>query len=444
MDLIDFYSTYFDSEYIKNNPTRYLTDVFSVGFNFNFIKDTTIYPEFYYWKNGQIKKIKSPSQQTEINGFNKVEFGPFYYMNQPDSDIIENVELIIKTKCDNIIFRKFYKVSDYRDYSFQSKYRDRHLNIKFITSSCYSLPGYTNPDISCYYKMAEIAKESNPNYIISTGDIVYLEPLNITSNFACQGAYDQLKSFEPIQDIWSNHTWVCSNDDHEFGFNDNIKNAPKIDLLRETMSLNFPIEKVSTVPNCRCSSFTSKNITWIILDDVSFRELNTEYVGIGNIKFKSILGTEQINFLLDSLGNIQKNFGSKALVFILVGKSMFSNRSDTFVYCPQERDTIFTYIKFLGLTNVCFLCGDTHQSDVSEFVVNPNTNQIIREIRNSPIGSKPRNIPNDNPYQVPGSFVGGINNFGLVSIDGIEKNYHVNYSVYTINGIVYEYEWVAK
>jgi hypothetical protein len=123
---------------------------------------------------------------------------------------------------------------------------------------------------------------------------------------------------------------------------------------------------------------------------------------------------------------------------------MFVDKSDTFVYCPQERDAIFAQIKFLGLTNVCFLCGDTHQSDVSEFVVNRQTNQIIREIRNSPIGSPPRNLPDDNPYQVPGSFVGGINNFGLVSIDGTEKNYNINYSVYTVDGIVYKYGWNSQ
>ncbi len=444
MESIDYYYTYYDIDYIKNNPTRYLSDVFSVGFNFNFIKDTTIYPEFYYLKNGIINKIKLSSQKTEANGFNKVEFGPFYYMNQPDTDIIKNVELIIKDKLNKVIFKKFYKVPDYRDYSFQPKYLDRPLDIKFITSSCYSLPGYRNPKIETYFKLAEVAKQENPNYIICTGDIVYLEPLNLTSSIACQGAYDQLKSFEPIVDIWSNHTWLCSNDDHELGYNDTLLGAPNIELLRETMTKNFPIDEVSRAPNCRCGSFTIKNITMIFLDDISFRVFNPEYTGIGYNKFSSLLGIQQLKFFLNALSNVQDNFGTDSLVFVSVGRSMFVDKSDTFVYCPQERDAIFAQIKFLGLTNVCFLCGDTHQSDVSEFVVNRQTNQIIREIRNSPIGSPPRNLPDDNPYQVPGSFVGGINNFGLVSIDGTEKNYNINYSVYTVDGIVYKYGWNSQ
>jgi hypothetical protein len=210
------------------------------------------------------------------------------------------------------------------------------------------------------------------------------------------------------------------------------------------MTKNFPIDEISRAPNCRCGSFTSKNITWIILDDISFRIFNQDYTGIGYNKFTSLLGTEQLKFLLNALSNVQDNFGKDSLVFISVGRSMFADKSDTFVYCPEERDAIFAQIKFLRLTNVCFLCGDSHQSDVSEFIVNRQTNQIIREIRNSPIGSPPRNDPTDNPYQVPGSFVGGINNFGLISIDGTEKNYHVNYKVYTIDGIVYEYGWKAN
>ena len=51
-----FYKTYYDNEYIKNEPTRYLTDVFSVGYNFNFIEETEIYPEFRYYINQNFMK----------------------------------------------------------------------------------------------------------------------------------------------------------------------------------------------------------------------------------------------------------------------------------------------------------------------------------------------------------------------------------------------------
>jgi hypothetical protein len=105
-----FYNTYYDAEYIKNEPTRYLTDVFSIGYNFNFIKETEIYPEFRYYINQKLYEKKLSSQDTEINGFNTIEYGPFYFMNQPDDEIISVVELIIKDKKNKIIFKKFYKI----------------------------------------------------------------------------------------------------------------------------------------------------------------------------------------------------------------------------------------------------------------------------------------------------------------------------------------------
>ena len=70
IDSIDFYSTYYDSEYIKNNPIRYLTDVFSVGYNFNFIKQTTIYPEFKYLLKNKVYTIKVSSQQAKVVAVN--------------------------------------------------------------------------------------------------------------------------------------------------------------------------------------------------------------------------------------------------------------------------------------------------------------------------------------------------------------------------------------
>ena len=54
-----FYKTYYDNEYIKNEPTRYLTDVFSVGYNFNFIEETEIYPEFRYYINQKLYEKKA-------------------------------------------------------------------------------------------------------------------------------------------------------------------------------------------------------------------------------------------------------------------------------------------------------------------------------------------------------------------------------------------------
>jgi len=442
-----FYKTQIDKDYIAYEPTRYLSDVFSVGFTFKITKKCTIIPYFTYYLNDQKIKVNSPIQNTNINEFVNIEFGSFHTLGLVDLQPITDVQLYIEATnnyniCDDniIIFKKRYMVPDYKNYSYERQYRNNILDINFVISSCYSLPGYRNPlSLKTYEKLREVSETVKPDYIFSSGDIVYLEPMSLSSEYAIQAGYDQLKNFDILNGVWSNSTWICTTDDHELGFNDNLTYSPNVQQLRDVYNKNFPMKIITT--NGRYSSFNVKDITFILLDDVSFKQFNTNYTGIGYNKFSNILGAEQLLFLLNSLSNAQDSFGIMAPVFISVGKSMFGTINDTFVFCPEERDAIFYHIKFLGLRNVFFMCGESHFSDLSEFVVNKDTDQKIREIRNSAIGSPPRNDPNDNQYAIPNSFVGGINNFGLVNISGTTGKYIITYQVYTQDGIVYQIEW---
>jgi hypothetical protein len=437
-----FYPTFIDKNYIGYEPTRYLSDVFGVGYVFKFSKQCEIIPYFTYEVNGCTTKVYSPKQEVNINELAKVTFGPFYTLPElinPISEVTLYIE-VFNLFSKLIIFKKNYLVPNFQDYSFQTIYRTNELNLNFVISSCYSLPGYRNPvSLGAYEQLKNVSKSVKPDYIFSSGDIVYLEPMCLSSELGIQAGYDQLKTFDILQGIWSNSTFICNTDDHELGYNDNLNSCPNAQQLRDVYNKNFPLNLVTD--KARYSSFNVKDITFILLDDVSYKEFNTEYTGIGYNKFISILGFSQLHFFLNSLSNAQDSYGIFSPVFISVGKSMFGTINDTFVFCPQERDTIFSHIKFLGLRNVFFMCGDCHFSDLSEFVVNKDTNQKIREIRNSAIGSPPRNDPNDNQYVIPGSFVGGINNFGLVNLKGTIGKYIITYQVYTVDGIVYQIEW---
>jgi phosphodiesterase/alkaline phosphatase D-like protein len=309
-----------------------------------------------------------------------------------------------------------------------------------MLTSCWSLPGYRSPaplEPELYDKFTQTAREENADIIISTGDIVYLQPMSIMSKTAIQEAYTQLRQYSRLEGTWANHTWITCNDDHEFSYNDGNINAPIIKTLRNTYSENFPL--LSDVSSeYRANIRNIKNINFITLDSVSSRTLNPKPVG--NNKYLSILGKSQLQFLLDALSNILVSYGTNALCFVIVGKSMFGSQSDmTFLFCPHEREQIFNYIKSIGLRNVCFLCGDSHFSDVSEHVLNKDTNQILREIRCSAIGSKPR-VGDINSNRVEGSLVNK-NNFGKINVNGTYNDYTISYSDYTIVGVIYTYEW---
>ena len=122
---------------------------------------------------------------------------------------------------------------------------------------------------------------------------------------------------------------------------------------------------------------------------------------------------------------------------------MFGSYSGaTFMNCLTERQIIFDHIKKLGLKNVCFICGDSHFSDFTEYLLDETKNLKVREIRNSSVLSRPRNpAVSDNPYRYPNSYSGGVNNFGMVNITGNYRNYNVKYTNYTLDGEQFTYTW---
>lgn len=442
--------TYWNNKYLLHCPVRIQGDCFGVSYSFYFTKEVTILPRFTYKINGITHTKELSKIRTEINKFIYIDFGPVNKLNQKEVDIvtqifieiyIENISLLNHNNSVNLVFNTIYDVPNYAQYTYYSKINQLPLEFKFIVSSCYSLPGYRKPiSTKTYDKLAEICKIENPNQIIISGDVVYMEPISLTSDFAVQEAYNQLLDFEPIKNIWSEHVIKTSLDDHDLGFNDTFGNNSNSKLFRKKAQENFPLELITD--NYRLGSYTVKNITFIFADDISNKKINTNYTGIGFNKFESQLGQEQIGIIKQLLSNVWDGYGPNALTFIVVGKSMFGSINDTFVFCSHERDELFNFIKFLGLRNVFFICGDSHQSDISEFILNNSTGQKIREIRNSGIGSKPRNDPNDNPYQIPGSFIGGKNVFGLIKLNETTfGNYNIEYNVYDENDLIYTTQW---
>lgn len=426
----DYYYTYYDKNYITYEPVQYLNNCYSVSFNFWFSKEEQIIPYFYFVKDGVISEKKMNTINSKIDSFINISFGPFQKRNQKDRPT--EVYIGLKTNTD-IIFFKHHKILNFDDYVFESK---NNLNLNFMLVSCFLVQNPTVPDL--FNKFTTIAKNNNANFVLSVGDIIYIDSSDISSQISMQSSYTELKEYSRLQGLFSNSTWITCNDDHEFSYNDGNKNAPIIKILREKFSDNFPI--VSQVSNdYRANIQIISTITFIALDSVSCRTINPKPKDKYD-EYLTILGPEQLQFLLDGLSNVYSTFGENGLCFVLVGKSMFGEQSgSTFLYCPHEREKIFNYIKELGLRNVCFLCGDSHFSDVSEYKVNVETNQIIREIRCSALGSPPRN-GDINESRVPGSLV-NINNFGKMNIQGNYTNYTIKYEDYTLNNIAYNYSW---
>ena len=82
----------------------------------------------------------------------------------------------------------------------------------------------------------------------------------------------------------------------------------------------------------------------------------TLYEDANVVGYKSILGNRQLSYLINYLGNIVNLTGPSSLIFIVVGKSMFSTDKSCFLNgCANERNEIFNYIKNFKLKNIVFI-----------------------------------------------------------------------------------------
>ena len=440
--------TFFHKKYISREPIRYLFDVYSIGFVFKFSKQISITPILKYEiKNKSCKKSMN-IVNTNVDGLHKIVYGPLSFDENNEINNPSTAILLIKLndKSKKIIFKKKIKLLKFNDFTVKP-YINKMSVTTFAVFSCFNLRKFYEPgqtDFKTLQKMNDTCKKKNPLMIISSGDIIYFENLNTLSSYGIQNAYDNLITLNESKSLWSNYTWVCVNDDHELSPNNGMMDSLNIKLLRKKLDENFPIGEQDIDPNnCRATYFSIRGIHFITLDTVTGRTYNVNSTSPEN-RYSSILGEEQLNYLKNVLSNIIVLNGSSALIFIVVGKSMFGSSRAFPDSCVKEKEQIFDYIKTFKLKNVCFICGDSHFSDFTEYKLD---NLTIREIRNSSVSSAPR-IPSDseNPYQYPNSLSKGVNNFGMVDVYGksaygSESDYNITYTNYTLNGEQFKYTW---
>jgi len=442
-------TTFYIKKYISREPVRYLFDVYSIGFVFKFSKQIFITPKLKYSLNNKIYIKKMNTIHTTMDGLHKIVFGPLFISEYGANPTEATLSIVVNNKSKKKIFEKKITLLKYSDFSLKTCYSKVVTNINFAVSSCWALnvrtaTTLTKTDKKTLQQFNDTCKEIKPLMVISSGDIVYPETQQTISSYGIQNIYDELINLEEGQSLWSDYTWICSNDDHDFSANDGMADNSNIKLLTKKLDDNFPIGEHVHDPNndFRATFFTIKDINFITLDPISARTLNVASTNSGDT-YSTILGDKQLLYLKNVFSNIFTFGGANSLIFIIVGKSMFGSQGDnTFMNCLKERQQIFDLILTFKFRNVCFTVGDSHFSDFTEFKLDTLNNIIVREIRNSSVTSLPRNpTSSDNPFRFMNSFSGGVNNFGFVNVNGLTNDYNVTYTNYTSNGIQFTYAW---
>jgi hypothetical protein len=413
---------YFSKCYFSAEPVCTNHDVYSISFTF--------LPKF----NGVLKVCTQQQKTCEKNlSFAKaiafdplnITFGPFDIKkgNQASLSLYYESERIfqIDTKVYDPVF-------------FNNSLAPIPFTWTMYIASCFRIPSdFTSTPIllDAYKKFAEQYEKEPSDMIISLGDTVYIQQSQTGSRYGVLNRYIQLLNFPFFRNALSNSWWIACIDDHDLGINDTLTASYNIGMIRGVQQDVFPRVSYGST-NTVNSMYNVADITIIVLDDVSNRKYD-----IVNGNYISILGEEQLEWFCQALADVYVLFGTNAMILVVDGKSWFGSYGGyTYTSCPNELNRIIDTIDTLKLTNVIHMCGDSHFSDQSYYPL--QNGGSITEFRNSSIGSIPRKNINDNPYRVPGSLV-DVNNFGKVTIEGIQGKRSLLYQVFTKDGIVYEY-----
>lgn len=396
--------SYKNPQYIQYEPIRYLSDVYSVGYNFSFCKECVIIP-YYCYKNTPNKFYTMNRIHAKI-GLNKVEFGPF------DTNNNDSILLYIKTNDGKIIFSKIYnkpKMNDYMVFPID----ECSLEFSFLLTSCIDLIPNSSYSTDLLPIFSKECVNEQTKMVLNSGDVVYLQDTNITSPYGIQDVYNTLFSQPKLRGSFENITWVCGNDDHELSINDGTSANNNLTLCKSKLQENFPLNIQLT--NSRTAFFSVKKYNFIVLDTVS----NYKY---DNNRVISVLGENQLDWLKNALVSIVFLRGNNALTFIMMGKTFFGKANkNNLMNCIHERDDIINTIKSLQLKNIVFLVGDSHYSDITEYTI-PDTDIILKEIRSSSMTSaRPTYNYDENPLHTPGSEIGGLNSFAKITIKEMGK-----------------------
>ena len=297
------------------------------------------------------------------------------------------------------------------------KWRGDAPNFSFATGSCayinesdYDRPG---TPYGSNYQIFEAIHHSNPNFMLWLGDNVYLREADWDSKTGIQHRFTQAHSLPELQALWGSTHHYFIWDDHDYGSNNSDRSFPMKKTTQTVFRDFFPNPNyifeqgnVSFFQWADCDFFLLDNRTWRTPD------LRTD------IDNPTILGNEQLEWLIDGLANSMASFK-----FVVMGGQFINPMKVEETYeniAPMERAYIIEKIKKLKINGVVFFSGDVHHTELSQYDL--TATYPLYDLTVSPftsgISMKDAEL---NPLQVAGTLV-SVHNFAKLEIYGPLKD----------------------
>lgn len=263
-----------------------------------------------------------------------------------------------------------------------------------------------------YEIFGAIAKEQ-PDAFLWLGDNLYYREMDWLTPAAMRRRWRYDRAFPALQPMLGGMHHYATWDDHDFGPNDSDRSFRLRDEALEIFNEYFPTVRRGSGPTKGAfHRFEWGDVEVFMLDDRYHRSPNRWPAGPDKVMF----GREQMEWLKSSL------ISSNAAVKIIASGNQMINPMALFEAFGQfdtEQKDLFDFIAKNRINGVMFVSGDRHHTELLK-VQWPGAAYPWYEFTSSPIGSGGGRNPREenNPARVPGTWVTGTRNFGLIEVTG--------------------------
>lgn len=302
-------------------------------------------------------------------------------------------------------------------------------DFKLALGSCSYInqPEYDRPGkgYGSDYKIFTSISDKKPDAMFWLGDNVYLREADWNSRTGVFARYTHTRSTPEMQPLFGSIHHYAIWDDHDYGPNDSDRSFwnknTTLDAFKSFWcNPSFGVNNLGGIT----TQFEWGDAQFFGLDNRWFRSPQKR-VGIDS----SLLGQEQLNWLIDALVSSKATFK-----IIAIGGQTLNplKKYENYSNYEKERKQLLEAIELNNIKGVFFLSGDRHHTELSK--LDRLNNYPIYDLTVSALtAGGPEELKEENPYRVQGTGTVG-QNFATLDFKGPKATRTMTISVFDKEG----------
>lgn len=280
------------------------------------------------------------------------------------------------------------------------------------------------------YQIFKHIHANKPKFMLWLGDNIYLRGTDWNTWTGITNRYTHSRNIPEIKPLLANTANYAIWDDHDAGPNDCDGGFYNIDETLRAFYLFWanPTQGVKGIKG---------TITQFSYGDADFFLLDNRYHRTPDNRLdaeKTILGKEQLEWLKNALASSEAKFR-----FVIMGGQFLTSVKNFETYSnfgfDKERKEILDFLDLHKLSNVFFITGDRHHTELSKLVLPSGI--TVYDLTVSPLTAGPSSfgLTEKNEYRMDGTVVQQ-RNFATIQILGKAKERKLLIEVKDSNGLL--------